>query len=242
MTAPAAIHYFERLVSTMDLLHSLAADGAAAGTVVRAGEQTSGRGSRGRIWLSPPGGLWLSVLLRPSSASALDLLSLRIGLAVSQRLSDLVGGAPIRLKWPNDLMLGDRKAGGILCEARWQGETLAWVAVGLGLNVANRVPDGLAEVATTLADHAPGIVPDSLVEPVVATVVATETDSARLSEQELERFEALDWLLGRSVRSPVAGVAAGIASDGALRVALADGRELAVRAGPVELAAAPVRT
>lgn len=237
-----AIHRLESVGSTMDALHSLAAEGAAPGTAVLAVQQTGGRGSRGRIWLSPPGGLWLSVLLRPMSASGLDLLSLRIGLGVSHRLSDVVRGKPVCLKWPNDLMLGDRKLGGILCEARWQGESLAWVAVGLGINVANPVPNGLGDVASTLADHAPGIEPGELAESMVSTILTTETESPRLSNEELARFEALDWLLGRPLQSPVAGLGAGITADGALRVALTDGRELAMRAGPVELAGAPVRT
>ena len=71
----------------MDVLHELAPDGAPAGTAVVAGEQTGGRGSRGRPWSSPPGGLWLSVLRRPARRPALELLSLRVGLAVSRRCS-----------------------------------------------------------------------------------------------------------------------------------------------------------
>lgn len=240
--AVASVHRLESVGSTMDVLHAMALDGAAAGTAVAAGEQSGGRGSRGRMWVSPRGGLWLSVLLRPSSASGLDLLSLRAGLAVAQSLSAMAEGEAIRLKWPNDLMLADRKVGGILCEARWQGEALAWVVVGLGINVVNPAPEGLRHVAANLKERLPGVSPEELIEPMAAALRGAETESARLSAVELERFEALDWLYRRSLTSPEAGVAAGIAADGALRIRLPDGREIGARAGPVELADSSVRT
>ena len=140
----------------MDLLHGLAADGAEAGTVVVAGEQTGGRGSRGRGWRSPPGGLWLSALFRPRASAGVELFGLRIGLAVADAIEALGPGVPVDIKWPNDLMVGDRKLGGILCEARWQGEALAWVVAGVGINVANAIPAELAGIATALAERLPG--------------------------------------------------------------------------------------
>src|SRR6185369_6775816 len=115
--------------------------------------QTGGRGSRGRAWHSPPGGLWLSVMYRPPSPAGVELLSLRLGLLVATALEAAAPGLPVALKWPNDLMVGDRKLGGILCEARWQGESLAWVAAGLGLNVTNDIPDDVHLTATALAEH-----------------------------------------------------------------------------------------
>jgi len=220
----------------MDALHALALDGATAGTAVVAEEQMSGRGSRGRIWLSPPGGLWLSVLLRPASNSGLDLLSLRVGLEVASALFALGAGDAVRVRWPNDLMLGERKLGGILCEARWQGGALGWVVVGLGLNVANPVPDALRGVATNLRERLADATPAALVEPMAAAVRAAASESARLGAAELDRFAKLDWLRGRRIESPAAGVVAGIAADGGLRVAIAGGRELVVRTGPVGLA------
>ena len=100
----------------MDVLHALAAEGVEAGTAVVATEQTGGRGSRGRTWSSPPGGLWLSVLFRPPSGAGIELSGLRIGLAVADAIEALHAGLSVRIKWPNDLMVGDRKLGGILCE------------------------------------------------------------------------------------------------------------------------------
>jgi biotin-(acetyl-CoA carboxylase) ligase len=133
-------------------------------------------------------------------------------------------------------MLGERKLGGILCEARWQGDALAWVVVGLGLNVTNPVPQALRGVAANLKERLPDISAASLAEPMAAAVRAAAAESARLTPAELDLFAGLDWLRGRRLKSPAAGVAAGIAADGSLRVATDSGHERPVRTGPVELA------
>jgi BirA family biotin operon repressor/biotin-[acetyl-CoA-carboxylase] ligase len=80
----------------------------------------------------------------------LEIMSLRVGLAVAEALDHLMPRA-IQLKWPNDLMIGEKKVGGILCEARWQGHSLGWVAVGVGLNVQNVPPQELSDVATSIS-------------------------------------------------------------------------------------------
>jgi BirA family biotin operon repressor/biotin-[acetyl-CoA-carboxylase] ligase len=219
----------------MDLLHGLAAGGAEAGTVVVAGEQTGGRGSRGRGWQSPSGGLWLSALFRPRISAGVELFGLRIGLAVADAVEALGPGVPVHIKWPNDLMVGDRKLGGILCEARWQGESLAWVVAGVGINVANAIPADLAGVATALADRLPGVTPD-LVEPeVTARLRALDPGSERLGPAELAGLRQRDWLHGRRLRGPAPGRAAGISDEGALLVRADSGATIAVRAGTVEL-------
>jgi BirA family biotin operon repressor/biotin-[acetyl-CoA-carboxylase] ligase len=221
--------------STMDLLHGLAADGAEAGTVVVAGEQTGGRGSRGRGWQSPPGGLWLSALFRPRVSAGVELFGLRVGLAVADAVEALGPDVQVTIKWPNDLMVGDRKVGGILCEARWQGESLAWVVAGVGINVANSIPADLASIATTLAERLPGVTPD-LVEPGVTTRLrALDPASERLGAAELAGLRHRDWLHGRLLRGPAPGRAAGISEEGALLVRADSGTTLEVRAGTVEL-------
>jgi BirA family biotin operon repressor/biotin-[acetyl-CoA-carboxylase] ligase len=221
--------------STMDLLHGLAADGAEAGTVVVAGEQTGGRGSRGRGWQSPPGGLWLSALFRPRSSAGVELFGLRIGLAVADAVEALGPGIAVQIKWPNDLMVGDRKLGGILCEARWQGETLAWMVAGVGLNVANSIPVDLAGTATALAERLPGVTPDLLEPEVTMRLRALDPASERLGPAELAGLRHRDWLYGRRLRSPAPGRATGISEGGALLVRDDSGTTIAVRAGTVEL-------
>jgi BirA family biotin operon repressor/biotin-[acetyl-CoA-carboxylase] ligase len=220
----------------MDLLHQVAADGAEEGTVVVAGEQTSGRGSRGRAWRSSPGGLWLSALYRPRALAGVELLSLRVGLALAEAIEGAGPGLRLAIKWPNDLILEDRKLGGILCEARWHGEELAWIVVGIGLNVTNAIPPELAAGATRLADRLPAIIPEALETPVIARLRSLDPAGDRLDPAQLAALRERDWLLGRRLLAPVAGHSEGIAADGALLVRDAAGAVRGIRAGTVELA------
>jgi BirA family biotin operon repressor/biotin-[acetyl-CoA-carboxylase] ligase len=227
---------FDRVDSTMDLVHELAEQGAAAGTTVVAGEQLAGRGARGRAWHSPPGGLWMSALYRPAVASGLEVISLRVGLAVASVL-DRFSGASVQLKWPNDLMLQEKKLGGILCEARWQGGQPGWIAVGVGLNVRNQVPVELRSLATSLREHSPEVSLEDLISPLAAALNRVDLQADRLTSGELRQFADRDWLLGRQIREPVAGTVAGLAADGTLLVRTAEGSEQALRTGSVELVA-----
>src|SRR5215210_767076 len=229
------LHYFERLSSTMDLLHELAGGGAEAGSAVRAGEQLQGRGSRGRSWHSPPGGRWLSVLFRPPVLQGVEVISLRAGLAVAEAIQPLVPET-LQLKWPNDLILNGRKLGGMLCEARWQGEALGWVAVGVGLNVKNRVPAELEASAVSLVRS--GIAPDlaDLTDRIVTALRKLELNGSELSPSELRRFAARDFLLGKEILEPRAGIVRGLSADGALLVQPNSGPPIPLRSGAVTLA------
>jgi BirA family biotin operon repressor/biotin-[acetyl-CoA-carboxylase] ligase len=230
------LYHFERVSSTMDVIHELGSEGAAAGTAVIAGEQLEGRGSRGRTWHSPIGGLWLSVIFRPPAVEGIEAISLRVGLAVAEAIQAHVP-KPVQLKWPNDLLLEGRKLGGVLCEARWQGDALGWVAVGLGMNVRNRIPDELAAVAVSLSELTPAITVEEIADPVLVALRRLDFGTGRLSPVELSRFARRDWLQGRTIREPVVGKVTGIDEDGALLVRTASGSDVAVRSGTVELAA-----
>ncbi|MCU0621721.1 MAG: biotin--[acetyl-CoA-carboxylase] ligase, partial [Gemmatimonadales bacterium] len=99
------VHRLAEVGSTQDALHRLAESGAPTGTAVVAEVQRAGRGSRGRGWESPPGGLWMSVLWRPGPGDDPRLLSLRAGLAVADVLEGVGGLPPVQLKWPNDVLV-----------------------------------------------------------------------------------------------------------------------------------------
>lgn len=227
------IHRFDSLPSTQDVLHHLAGGGAPAATAVVAAEQTAGRGSRGHGWSSPRGGLWLSVLCRPESIPAMEVLSLRVAIAIADAIEHAAPAAGVLLKWPNDLMVMGRKMGGILCEARWQGSTLGWVAVGVGLNVINEVPAELQDRAIRLAAVAPALLPEHLVAPLVAAIDGAANRSGMLSRAEVDAFHRRDWLLGRRLVAPVIGVADGVEEDGQLRVRTIDGALTRLRNGGV---------
>jgi BirA family biotin operon repressor/biotin-[acetyl-CoA-carboxylase] ligase len=129
---------FAEVASTQDVAHALAGEGAADGTVVLADAQSGGRGRAGRAWQSPPGsGVWLTVVTRPHDLDALEVLALRVGLALAEALSPLAA-APVGVKWPNDLLVGGRKLAGVLVEARWRDGRPEWAAVGVGVNVRPR--------------------------------------------------------------------------------------------------------
>lgn len=222
---------YERVSSTLDVVHTTAAAGGPAGLVVLADEQVAGRGRQGRVWLSPPGqGIWLGYLVRPAVGDAVGLLSIRVGLAVARALERL--DVSLALKWPNDLMLRDHKLGGVLCEARWRGSRPAWVAVGVGLNVRGPLPDALRAAAVTLDTERPGVTRLDVLDCLVPEL-ADLPEAVPLGAGELTAYARRDWLSGRRTRVPVSGTARGLAADGALLVDTDDGRVERVVGGTI---------
>lgn len=137
---PFNVHVFDRLNSTNQTLWDLIEQGAGAGTVVIASQQTAGRGQWGRQWQSQQGGLYLSLAIEPrlpAAHSAQLTLCSAWGIATALREC----GIPVSLKWPNDLILTNRKLGGILTETRVHQGQIAKAVVGVGINWANEVPE-----------------------------------------------------------------------------------------------------
>lgn len=199
----------ERVASTMDAAHALAADGAASGTLVIAEEQTTGRGRAGRVWTSRPGdGLWMTLIERPRGADGLDVLSLRVGLHLAPVLERWTEG-PVRLKWPNDLYVGGRKLAGVLIEARWRGAHPDWVAIGLGVNL--RAPDGLPD-----AVGLDGASAEKLLSEVVPALRAAAFARGPLTTPELLEFARRDLAVGQRVSLPADGLVRGISPAGEL--------------------------
>ncbi|HEV8399794.1 MAG TPA: biotin--[acetyl-CoA-carboxylase] ligase [Gemmatimonadales bacterium] len=228
---------FRTLSSSLDAIHDVAAQGAPAGTVVVVEEQTAGRGRDGRTWRSPVGGIWLGMLLRPPASVPVTgggALSLRVGLVLADVVDEFVGHARTRLKWPNDVLVDERKIAGILCEGRWQGDALQWLGVGIGINVANDIPPELAERAIALRGHAPDVTRLDVLDRLVPALLPLTTHHAPLTESECTAFAQRDWLRGRQIRSPIPGRVVGIRPDGALLVDTGAGTTM-VREGHVEL-------
>jgi BirA family biotin operon repressor/biotin-[acetyl-CoA-carboxylase] ligase len=210
------VELLETTPSTMDVAHRLAAEGAPAGTLVIADEQTAGRGRGGKSWQSSPGaGLWLTLVERPKDASGLGVLSLRVGLAVAEAL-DRFAAEPIRVKWPNDLYIDRSKLAGILVEARWREQAVEWVAIGMGINV--KQPEGVQMAA--------GLEPETARVDVLLEMIPGVRDAAQkpgpLDDEEIEEFNARDLARGKACLEPALGRVAGITATGELLVALAD--------------------
>jgi BirA family transcriptional regulator, biotin operon repressor / biotin---[acetyl-CoA-carboxylase] ligase len=133
------IHIFDTLASTNDKLAQLiAAENAPSGTVVIAKTQTAGRGQRGRVWTSEPGGLYLSMAISPD-LPAINVHQLTIGLVwgIADQLRQQ--SIDVLIKWPNDLILENRKLGGILTQTRVSQGRIQKAIVGVGINYANPV-------------------------------------------------------------------------------------------------------
>lgn len=199
-----------QLSSTMDRAHALAAEGAVAGTLVLAEEQTAGRGRSGHRWSSGPGaGIWATLIERPADAGALDVLSLRVGIRLAPVLERWSAG-PVRLKWPNDLFVREGKLAGVLIEARWRDQRPDWVAIGVGVNLAP--PLGESGAALVRAE------PLAVLAELIPALRAAAFARGPLSAGECAAFAARDLAAGRQARSPGVGVVRGISPEGAVLI------------------------
>lgn len=158
MTAPRLSPFFkliaiDRIGSTNEEAKRLASANALAGTLIWAGEQLAGRGRRGRSWNSPPGNLYLSLLLRPACPPAQACqLSFVTAVALTDAVTSLLpAGTSVTLKWPNDVLVGGAKISGILLEAGAAADrSVEWLVIGVGVNLVSH-PTDTAYPATDLA-------------------------------------------------------------------------------------------
>jgi len=147
---------FRELTSTNEIAKELALRGAREGMVVVAETQTEGKGRLKRKWISPVGGVWFSIILRPRveprHASKLTLMA---SVAVAKTINKLF---PLKaeIKWPNDVLIKRKKVCGILTEANTKGETLEFVVIGIGINAnfnLDELPLSLRGSSTTLREE-----------------------------------------------------------------------------------------
>lgn len=240
------IVYIDTVDSTNNHAMTLAAGGAAHGTVVIADQQTNGRGRKGREWVSPPDcNLYLSIILRPevspAYASGIPILSV---MASVRTLERMVPDLPFRIKWPNDIYCRGRKISGTLCEMKAEMERVNHVVVGTGINVNMKSSDvSIQDIATSLLMESGS----EYSRVRIATILLEEFEivyNRWLSEGNLE-FIVDEWnrysLLGgmqidvRTETEIISGKAAGITCNGALKLGLPDGTIRLVYAGDATL-------
>jgi len=229
------IRVFGETTSTNDIADKLARDGVPEGIVVFAESQSKGRGRLGRQWMSPAGrGLWFSILLRPplrpTAATQLTVLS---AVAVARAIERECGLRP-EIKWPNDIMFGDRKVAGILLELGAELDHIRHVVLGIGIDVniaPDEFPPELRAVATSLREQ----LGRPLDRPALATAVLRELDHlyARLKGGDFPEIGD-EWMrrcatLGRRVVIRIGdrfihGHAEALDEDGALLVRTEHGR------------------
>jgi BirA family biotin operon repressor/biotin-[acetyl-CoA-carboxylase] ligase len=226
------VRWFDSLDSTNRYLLDEARRGAPEGVVAVADHQTAGRGRRGRRWVAPPGSsLLVSVLVRPSlGPERIQLVSMACGVAMVEAVERVAGFRPA-LKWPNDLVVRDRKLAGTLAEADGGA-----VVVGIGVNVNwHDFPPDLAETATACNLEAGRDVDRR--ELLSAFLTAFEVRYTSLERVPGEYQRRLG-TLGRRVRvqrpdGDLVGRAVGVGDSGELLVGEEDGNVVAVHVGDV---------
>ncbi len=239
------IHYFDTLASTQERAAELAARSAPHGEVVIAEQQSAGRGRMNRRWHSPPSvNLYISIVLRPRSApEAMPQLSLVAGLALAEAVETVAPGL-VGLKWPNDLWLGRKKAGGIIAETIAERDRIVAVILGIGINVnlaAGEIPEELRRTATSIR-VATGVECDRI---ALAAALFSRLNNRYMEAESLgfgplrpewERYSALTGARVTIVSGAgrQSGTVRGIDADGALLVE-EGGRLSRVVAGDVSL-------
>ena len=233
-------HYFEKVDSTNRIAKELADDGAKEGTVVICETQSGGRGRLSRTWISPRGGLWFSFILRPQiSPKRAPMVTLLTGVAVAKAIRGF--GLDAKIKWPNDVLINERKVSGILTEMDTNSDVVNYIVVGVGINANVDRTVFLEE----LKDRA-----TSLKEELKTEISRIELMQSFLQELEhyytsfknknyecvISEWKRLSGTLGGHVRietpaEEIEGEAIDINSDGALILEQSDGSKKTIFAG-----------
>jgi BirA family biotin operon repressor/biotin-[acetyl-CoA-carboxylase] ligase len=231
--------------STNDEALAWAAEGAKDLSLVFADEQTAGRGREGRKWFTPPGSaLAFSLILRPTGLER-ELVGRYSGLGALAlvRALEKKPGIRAQIKWPNDVLINEKKAAGILVETVWLGDEVDSVVLGMGVNVAPESvppPEGLNFPATCVQTEGVIAIPRLvLLKNLLAELISLRASLA--SDEFLQAWEAALAFRGQTIRvwvgemEPVSGEIAGLEADGGLRVRLDTGEIRAIRFGEVHL-------
>ncbi|MCL2281477.1 MAG: biotin--[acetyl-CoA-carboxylase] ligase [Dehalococcoidia bacterium] len=237
----SCVVYSQVMTSTMDVAQSQIAAGAQHGTIVICEQQGQGQGRLSRQWVSPLGGVYISIILYPPHQIALQLTALA-ALAVSDAIFQICK-LETCFKWPNDVLLGVKKVSGIIARRGQDGHGRTWVVVGIGINAnmqMSQQPAEIADVAASLSQAVGREVPRN-------QLIISLLQSCERRYNALERGEMLwqEWqhklvTLGKSVvvksRTDVyEGLAEAINNEGSLLLRKSNGETIAIPAGDVTL-------
>jgi BirA family biotin operon repressor/biotin-[acetyl-CoA-carboxylase] ligase len=229
------INYFLEIGSTNVKAQELAREGCPHGTIVLSEVQKTGKGRLSRQWLSPNGGLWMSIVLRPKiSPAQAPFVTLLAGCALASAIQDM--DVKARIKWPNDILIGGKKVCGILTEMDAEMQMVNHIIIGIGMNVNNplsKFPNGLRDTVTTLKEETGKKVDRpklllGILGSLKTNLELMETSQGR--KKVLERWRKLSDTLGRHVRvemvdGSVEGTAKDVDEEGALLVETGKGVE-----------------
>lgn len=228
---PSETRFLRQASSTNAEARRLAEDGAPEGALVIAESQDSGKGRRGRHWFSPPGlGLYFSFVLRPGMAPA---EAARITLLMSVSAAEVIAdktGLPVRIKWPNDILINGKKAAGILAEISTELDSINYMIIGLGINVnvprgsaACGFPPELRKTATSLLIEAGRAFPRAPLLQCILLDFERRYNAARQDgfSSALRRWRELAEIIGKKIKietagGTIAGTVVELDTDGAL--------------------------
>ena len=237
------IRHFAEVTSTNDIAKELATSGEEEGTVVLAETQTHGKGRIGRRWLSPKGGIWFSVILRPNiSAKDSYQLTFMAAVAVAKTIRKMFK-VNTEIKWPNDVLVNERKVCGILTETSIRGDVVDFAVVGVGVNAnvdLTSFSEELRASVTSLDAEVKGVVDKEKF--LCALLEELENYYEMVLQRRfalvLEEWKNLVTLFGTDVEvtsfeGRIKGIASGINRNGALEVLLKDGTVRKISTGDV---------
>jgi len=246
------IHVFKSLESTNLTAKKMALEGAPAGTVVIAEEQTRGRGRLGRSFFSPSGGIYLSLVLRPPLKAAKSvLITTAASVAVCKAIEDATG-ISCRIKWVNDIYKGDKKICGILTEAVTDFETgnIDYIVLGIGINYKapqSGFPAELSGIAGSLYEGTPGAGRNRLIAEIINQIL--EIDETLFTKDFIREYKNRSFILGKDILvinaaasneepNPAEGIpatAVDIDEEGGLVIRYPDGRLETLKSGEVSI-------
>lgn len=241
----AGLRYFDSIGSTNDEALAWAASGAKDFSIVIADEQTRGRGRLHRTWHTPKGSaLAVSLILRPDEKTK-TLLSRSVGLAaVSIADSLLTMGLSAQIKWPNDVLLNQKKVAGILVESVWSGAEVDSLVIGMGINVyqSSTPPDDSLRLPATSIEDELGKEPLKREEILLNILTALISWREKMITKEfLQTWEERLAFRNQQVHTIVdgnissTGILEGLESDGSLRLRDEHGKSVIVHFGDVSL-------
>jgi len=223
------IYYIRECTSTQDIAEELAKSGAPEGSVIVAEKQTRGRGRFSREWFSGEGGLWFTVLLKPKVVNNLQLISLAMGTAVAESIKKLLK-INVGLKWPNDVVYKGKKLAGILVEGKVEADVIKYILVGVGVNINNKIPDELKDIATSISEILGFKIPRAPVLKGILESFAKYYISILHGKHEyvIKEWKKHTVTLNRRVvvkfiNEVIEGIATGIGKDGSLIIRCSDG-------------------
>ena len=232
--------YYPSVTSTNDIARQQALAKAPEGTAVIADRQTTGRGRLKRAWVSPKGNIAVTIILYPARKN-LQFLTMLASLAVMHCIEKTTG-LKCRLKWPNDVLINNKKVCGILLESQAASDNVDYAIIGIGINVNMKLLDypEISAIATSLADETG----EEVSRLVLLRNLFLEMEKLYLSLQAGESLLA-EWrdkliTLGKNIHvrsgdDVFEGIAESVADDGSLMLRCADGKLLKFMAGDVTL-------